>query len=228
MDLSALKSSFRNQSGDHGVPALWDDPTVTAFLNEGEREAAERARLLYDLTTPAVCRVELLPDTRHYPLHHTIFDVRMAALTPAGGRQRLLCRAGDDPMQRALMRERAGWADFFATEVMTGNGATGLHLTIDRAPTEAGGFLMLSAYRHPLVDMEDDTDEPEIPERYHPGLVHWALHRAYQTRDMEGSAAQRSAFHEAEFVKLFGDRQDANVMRKQARHRPTVVRPARF
>ena len=60
MDLSALIDEFRNQSGDHGVPAFWPDPTVTAFLNRAEHEAAERAKLLPDKTTASVVNVPLV------------------------------------------------------------------------------------------------------------------------------------------------------------------------
>jgi hypothetical protein len=51
---------------------------------------------------------------------------------------------------------------------------------------------------------------------------------AYQTRDMEGSASQRAVHHEAEFIKRFGVRDDANVVRKKVRHRAPRVRPLRF
>ena len=42
------------------------------------------------------------------------------------------------------------------------------------------------------------------------------------------SASQRAVHAEAEFIKRFGERHDANVMRKKRRHRAPVVRPARF
>jgi hypothetical protein len=87
--------------------------------------------------------------------------------------------------------------------------------------------LRLEVFRYPLLEMEQG-DEPEIAERHRAGLVHWVLKRCYETRDMEGSAPQRAALHEAEFEKLFGIRDNAETMRKRRRHRAPVVRPQRF
>src|SRR5690606_21329052 len=124
---------------------------------------------------------------------------------------------------------RAGWPrGFDVYGEPTGNGLT---LRVDRAPNEAGGQLLLEVDRYPLTPMRlaTDNDEgnltPEIAPRHHDGLVHWALFVAYSTRDMEGAAPQRAAQHEAEFIKRFGIREDANVMRKKRRHRAPVCRP---
>lgn len=232
MDLSALIARFRTLSGDHGVPALWPDSEVIGFLNEAEREAAERARLLYDKATPEVVTIELLPDQREYRLHPAVFDVEAIGLIrPGGDRGWPVCRADEADMRWSLQNRPnlSGWAKYFYVYgEPSGDGALGKFLVLDRVPGEAGGRLQLEVYRYPLQDMEDGDDEPEIGPRHHDALVHWALHVAYMTRDMEGSAAQRAAVHEAEFAKRFGLRDDANVMRKKVRHRAPVVRPARF
>lgn len=232
MDLSALIARFRTLSGDHGVPALWPDAEVTAFLNEAEREAAERARLLYDKTTPAVVEIDLLPDVREYRLHPKIFDVEAIGLQrPGGDRRWPVCRADEGDMRWSVSRRPnlSGWAGFFFVYGDTdGTGTEGKHLVLDRKPQEAGGKLLLEVYRYPLTDLVDPDDEPEIGPRHHDALVHWALHVAYQTRDMEGSASARAQHHEVEFAKRFGLRDDANVVRKKVRHRAPVVRPQRF
>lgn len=232
MDLSALIARFRTLSGDHGVPALWPDAEVTAFFNEAEREAAERAKLLYDKTTPAVVEIDLLPDVREYRLHPKIYDVEAIGLErPGGDRLWPVCRADEGDMRWSVSNRPnlTGWAGhFFVYGDTTGDDALGKHLVLDRKPTEPGGKLLLEVYRYPLVDMEDGTDEPEIGPRHHDALVHWALYVAYQTRDMEGSASQRAQHHEVEFAKRFGLRDDANVVRKKVRHRAPVVRPQRF
>ncbi len=232
MNLSALISSFRILSGDHGVPAFWSDAQVTQYLNNAEREAAERARLLYDKTTPEVVELVLLPSVREYRLHPSIFDVSAASLRrPGGNRTCPVERASEEDMRWSLIHRPnlSGWGTYFTIYGdASGDGTLGKHLIIDRLPSEAGGILFLEAYRYPLVEMEDGEDEPEIGPRYHPAMVHWALKEAYETRDVEGNSDQRAAKHEAEFDKAFGIRDDANIARKKVRHRAPVVRPARF
>jgi hypothetical protein len=213
---------------------LWPDGDVTGFLNEAEREAAERARLLYDKTTPEVVEIELLPDVREYRLHPKVWDVEAASLQRPGANNDslwTLCRADEDDMRWSINQRPnlSGWAKYFLVYGdTTGDEGEGKFLILDRKPSEAGGTLHIEVYRYPLVDMEDGEDEPEIAPRHHDGLVHWALHVAYQTRDMEGSASQRAVHHEAEFIKRFGVRDDANVVRKKVRHRAPRVRPLRF
>ena len=228
MDLSALIDEFRNQSGDHGVPAFWPDPTVTAFLNRAEHEAAERAKLLPDKTTPAVVNVPLVVGQTDYRLHPSIFDVVGVWLSRGGTDPRRwpVCRSleGDISYRQERFPTAAGWAREFDVYGEPGN----LTLRLDRAPNEAGGSLRLEVYRYPLIELEACDDEPEIPPRHHDGLVYWALKVAYTTRDIEGSASERAVNAENEFIRRFGERHDANVMRKKRRHRAPVVRPARF
>ena len=228
MDLSALIDEFRNQSGDHGVPAFWPDPTVTAFLNRAEHEAAERAKLLPDKTTASVVNVPLVIGQTDYLLHPSIFDVVGVWLSRGGtdSRRWQVCRSleGDISYDQQHRPTQAGWAREFDVYGEPGQ----LRLRLDRAPAEAGGSLQLEVYRYPLMEMEDGGDEPEIAPRHHDGLIYWALKIAYETRDMEGSASARAVHAEAEFIKRFGERHDANVMRKKRRHRAPVVRPARF
>lgn len=234
MDLSELIARFRVLSGDHGVPPLWDDEEVTRLLNEAEREAAERARLLIDDESVEVTQIALMPGVRRYRLHPKVFDVESASIQRANalhGERKPLCRSDAATMGDLIARRPnfSGWADTFVVRGQpSGDGFEGMFIELDRKPMEAGGILFLSTYRYPLADMEAPTDEPEIPPRDHDALVHWALATAYSTRDMEGSASQRAVTHEAEFIKRFGERDDANVRRKKVRHRAPVTRPLRW
>lgn len=229
MDLTALISSYRELSGDHGVPAFRTDAQVAALLSEGQREAAQRARLLPDKTTPAVVDVALVEDQYDYPLHASIFDVVAVWLdngtTPT--RRRKLDRALEGDISAAQQRGGfGGWARSF--DVMGEPGS--MILRLDRAPNAAGGALKLEVFRYPLLALTTASmgASPEIAPNHHRGLVHWALKCVYETRDLEISAPDRARYHEGEFIKLFGERDDANVMRQKRRHRAPVVRPARF
>lgn len=229
MNLTELISSYRDLSGDHGVPAFRKDAQVAAYLTEGEREAAERGRLLPDKTTSAVVNVTLVEDQFDYLLHASIFDVVAVWLdngsTPT--RRRMVNRWLEGDISAAQERTNAaGWARGFDVSGEPGM----LRLRLDRAPTESGGSLKLEVFRYPLNPLTTASmnASPEIAPRHHPGLVHWALKCAYQTRDMELGASERAKLHEDEFTRLFGIREDANVMRKKRRHRAPIVRPARF
>ena len=146
MDLSALIDEFRNQSGDHGVPAFWPDPTVTAFLNRAEHEAAERAKLLPDKTTASVVNVPLVIGQTDYLLHPSIFDVVGVWLSRGGTdpRRWQVCRSleGDISYDQQHRPTQAGWAREFDVYGEPGN----LTLRLDRAPNEAGGPLRLVVY----------------------------------------------------------------------------------
>lgn len=231
MNRAELIASFRKESGDRGVPAFWPDDDVSGFLDQGQNEAAERARLLPDRLTEAVTRIELVTGQREYRIHPKIFDVVAASIQrPGGDRRWPICLTSGDGMRNSVDRfpSRSGWASsFYVYGSGNGEGTLGKFLTLDRTPTETGGYLHLDVYRYPLEKLVD-SDYPEIEPRYHPAIVHWALKVAYETRDMEYGASDRSKFHEAEFEKLIGERQDANVMRKHLRHRAGRVRPARF
>lgn len=223
---------FRTLAGDHGVPPFYPDSDIRDWLNEAEREAAERARLLTDTTTIAVVRIPLEVGQREYFLHPKVFDVEAVSLQrDTGDRRYPVLRASQADIEWSVNNRPnlSGWGDNFTVYgEASGSGTRGKRIIIDRKPDKPDGFLWVSAVRYPLVDMEDGDDEPEISPRHHDGLVDWALHRAYSTRDMEFGADRRAAAHEAKFIERFGQRADANVMRKQVRHRAPRVRPIRL
>lgn len=233
MDLRALENRFRTLSGDHGQPPLFTQSEVYDWANEAEREAAERGRLLADHTTEDVVQVALIAGQREYILHPKVIDVESARIQRPGsnGGTRPLCIATLDDMRWGIENRPnlSGWADaFYIYGEPSGDGFDGIHLVLDRKPEQNGGILFMHVYRYPLLDMEAPDDEPEISPRHHDGLIDWMLHRAYSTRDMEGSASARADRHAAAFEARFGVRRNANVTRKQRRHRPSVVKPLRW
>ncbi len=233
MDLSELLNTFRGRAGDRGVPPLYPDETAIPWANEAEREAAERARLLYDRTTPEVVLIPLLVGQGEYFLHPSVFDVDTVDLKRPGETDRYWTvnrdRYGSLFGGLTHRPNRAGWAEWWAVYGdATGDGALGKRLLLDRKPSVVDGELRLGVYRYPLVEMEDPGDEPEIAPRHHAGMIDWMLHRAYLTRDQEAEARVRSAEHLAMFTARFGERADANVARKQLRHRAPRVRMNRW
>lgn len=227
MNLLLLRNDFRRVAGDRGVPPIWPNDDVIRWLNEAVAEAATRAFLLNDRTTAAVCEVTLVPDQIEYQLHPSVLNIESVDVEQPGGRTRGATVATYDEIRAChnYSPNLRGWGRRWH---LYGEGNNGPRLILDRAPGEAGGKLLLSVFRLPLVPMEDDADEPEIHPRHHDGLLDWALFRAYSVRDIEAFAPQRAAGHEQAFTRRFGERMTANVQRKHKRHRAPVCRPIAF
>lgn len=235
MELRDLISEFRSVTGDHGTPPLWDDQRLARLFSEAEREAAIRAKLLRDSSTAACCVYPILQDQAVYTLHPKVWDidphsVSMTRPNPTSpqyaNRRWPVCLAQLTAEPYIIAEQlRGGWGDeFFLYDEPSGDGVRGIRLMLNRKPTQDGGSLYLSVYRLPLFDLESSSDEPEIAEQHHLGLVNWVAFRAYSTRDIEGSADDRATRHLQLFVNQFGERMSADVLRKRRRHRAVKCR----
>lgn len=224
MNLGDLIQRTRQRLDDKKEPFLWSDDDLTAYLNEAVNEAAERARLITDLTTTAVTLIPLVPDVRQYELHPSVIDVVGAAIvsdgSPLPGRR--LKRIGDAWPTRFY----TGWADFYSVAL---RGPLAV-LTIDRAVQDflPAAVLHLAVQRRPLVPMVDPADIPELPESTHADLTYWAAYMAFDTRDNDSGDTSKAATNEARFTAKFGQKIDYNVRRKQLRHQATVCIPIPF
>ena len=67
-----------------------------------------------------------------------------------------------------------------------------------------GGELKTRCCRLPLTPMNSINDTPEIPARYHDGLVHGICHKAFLKHDTETLDKTASADQEALFSGYFG------------------------
>lgn len=226
--LADLIATFRTRADDRAVPQLWSDAEITGLANEAESEAAERSRCLKDSTTPAVCQVVLVPDQQEYPLDARVIDVADCRVRGIRG---ALGRAADE-----VVLYHCPHAPGIPQRYALYQTGAGLVLVLDRPAPDPdalpvpgyGGKLDLTVYRRPLNQLVDPEDVPEIPAPRHTDLIHGMLARAYETRDADASDTSRAATHEARFTLAFGEKIDANVRRKQLRHRPPVVKPAHF
>ena len=60
MNVEAFIGEFRRVMADTAVPYLWSDEEVVTYLNDAVKEACERALLIEDRITTAVCSVALV------------------------------------------------------------------------------------------------------------------------------------------------------------------------
>lgn len=221
MNLEALIAQAREALADEVEPCLWSDEALVGYFNEAIQEACERALLIQDMTTPAVCRVEVLAGQALYRLHPCVLRVDRAML--AG---RLLDESSIESLDATMghWEARAGQPRQFVFMQTVGAGHPALQLV--PIPT-AAGEISLRVYRGPLarLDVASKAESPEIPVRHHHKLVNWVARCAFLRPDADGHDAGRAQLHESYFERDFGARPDANVQRKRRDKRPRLVKP---
>jgi len=187
---------FRIQNNDLEAPYKWSDEALFLYLNEAEKEAARRARLLIDSTTAAVCTINVLANTPSYPLHESVIFVRRAKLA---SRNRPLQQISHLDLDDTGMdwESATGTIEAYMTDFETDT------LRLWRTPLVVD-TLSLTVVRTPLTPMNDVTDTPEIKSRYHEKLVHWMRYRAYSIDDDEIKDTSKAAAAYSLFEEEFG------------------------
>lgn len=214
-----LVTKFRQLSQDEVTPYLWEDDFVLDCLNEAEREAADRARFLFDDR----CSVDVTAGQDTYAVSPKIIDIARAAFAVEGEDRRppvplkLYDRLELDWRARPRSRHEAGlpWGRPFGL-IHDGDGAV-----VIVPPPKKDGTLLLEAYRLPFRDFDMDT-EPEIPCLHHAALVDWALFRAFSIPDADEANERLAAYYSDRFDRYFGRRVDARKRRMQRMNKPHV------
>lgn len=164
---------------------LFKDTTVLRHLNEAQRIMCRRAWVLEDLTTAAICQIQMLLDTQDYALHRTILHVKSARLSDSDidlGRvgyndNHLYANSYHvDPDfwdQNAITTENSGRPQRYSVDMGT------RVLRVRRKPDATAALLTLNmnVVRLPLTTLDPGTDpnsEPEIPEEHHLDLTLYA------------------------------------------------------
>lgn len=223
MEASALRAEYRRRADDLAEPPLVSDEQVFAMLSEGEREACMREVALFDCDTAETCSYAVAADAASVTLDARVLRVDHAAFTPTGATQS--CRVeltGIDAIREA--RETRGGTVVASRPSLAAHSAKRT-LTLHPAPS-AGGTLRLDVYRLPLYDIEDGSDEPEIPDEHHLGLVDWVLYRVYSTKDGELEDPPRAAQALADFTARFGQRRNADAQRRHRERRRVTTKPS--
>lgn len=219
MKVEDFITEFRDAVADHVVPPFWSDAEIVRYLNEAVQEACERAKLIEDRSTAAVCSIPLQAGESTYPLHPSVFEIKR--LTYRG-------RPLDETSVEELDEDSPGWKNrsgqprCFIFEQASGIRPAQVRLV--PTPT-AADTIALTVFRGALKPLSADitTSKPEIHERFHLRLMDWMLHRAYLKQDADAFDRNKAAESLGLFVQAFGERPDANVQRKQRDRRPPVV-----
>lgn len=211
MNLTQLIKVARQRLDDlSATPYLWSRAELVEYANDAEREACRRARLIVDSTTAAICQIALVSGTDTYALDDRVIFIKRVKLT---GHVTPLGRAHSADLDE----QRPGWEDDTGVPLAyVPNMDTN---TFRPYPSPDASYTAnLTVIRTPLAEMADGDDEPEIPGRYHLGLVHWMVHRAYSKHDSQTlnpkAAAEAADMFEAEFGKRSSAQDEAWIARE--------------
>lgn len=214
MTLADLIAQFRSDAVDAVTPYLWSDTDVKRLLNEAEQEAAIRAKLLFDDSTPSICEITTAAGVASYLLNALVHDIERAYITDASDAVVAFLGMAD---RLELDRTKPDWRT--ETREPTALIRDDRRLRFDCLP-EAAYTLKLEVYRLPKQDMVANEDYPEIAAVHHRHLVQWALFRAYSQPDAETQDGTKALRAEAEFTRIFGPRPDASLRRRQQANKP--------
>lgn len=219
MELEQIILEVRRRADDEVGPHLISTQAIIGWTNEAEREACLRADLLFDDSTPDVTDIAVAAGESQFALHPKVQRIVSATFNrDDGGRPKPLDLRGLDWI------EERSWHPAHNTgrpDVIAHDGRNTLHLW---PRPGVAGTLRLSVYRLPLIDMEDPSDEPEIAEHLHEGLIDWIMHRAFGVKDSENYDPQRSEAALAKFEERFGIRNTARVLRQRNERRRVTTR----
>lgn len=210
MTLTELIRRFRTLSNDRVAPYFWSDADVTDWLNDAQRQACIRGRLLREDDLDAVCLIPLVLAKKTYVLHPAVYEIINIRMI----------RGTDRPLDRDIVSSE--WLDGKLSDWRNQVGDSRFVIQNDttiRVVGEpiVGDALKLECYRLPIEVLEDGDDEPEIHSAHHEHLIQWALHKAFSIPDADSFDANRSDQAEESFTRYFGRLPDAD-MRRVTRH----------
>jgi len=206
MTLQDLIARFRVLAADKAQPPLWSDAEVTMWLNDAQRQACIRGRLIREDENKAVCLISMQEGKQTYKLHPKVYEIINLRFVGASR-----ARPAVIVSREWLDNERPSWRDDNYPPELVIQDDTTIRIV---GSAVVGEVLQLECYRLPLEDMVQGDDEPEIHEAHHEHLVQWALHKAFSVVDADGFDARRSAQAEDEFTRYFGLMPDADLRRK--------------
>lgn len=220
MTRSDLVREFRLFTQDTVAPYLWETADILRWLEEAEREAAVRGRLLHESSDPDICSIAVSSGRATYPLHPLLYELDHIAFRGEGEQGRCRLRLVSQEWLDHLLPD---WRDRSGRPEYAIQGETSIRLV----PTpDAAGTVLLEGYRLPVspepeVDPAPDDETEglgattfEIHQAHHRNLLDWALYRAYSVPDAETLDLGRAVDAERAFTAYFGRRPDADLRRQ--------------
>lgn len=178
-------------------PYLWSSDEFRGFLGEAQIEAVRRAHLLVDSTSP-LTQPDVIAGDLLVALDPRVISVRRVRTASRG---RALVRKS----ARDMDCEVPGWEDATPSCPIVFIPDYESNKLALWPPSKDDDTLRLTVIREPLSLISEDSDELEIPPRYHLSLLYWVSYRAYMKPDADtlnpGEAKAALEHFEAEFGK---------------------------
>lgn len=208
MNLKQLINRFRRDALDILDPPLCADADIIDWLNEAEREAAIRARLLLEDSNPGLCSIKVDAGAAVYRLHPKVYEIVHQSFVP--DTTHAPCTL-DIITREKLDRVRPHWREL---PVADPRWLIQTDTSVRLVPTPIhGGNLRIEAYRLPMKDMCSPIDAPEIHEAHHIKLIQWGLFKAFGRPDSDLLDAARAQAAYVAFEGYFGVRPDVDLRR---------------
>jgi len=196
---------------DTKVPYFVEDLDAIIYLNEAENEAARRASLLVDSTSPEVIYSVFAGDSV-VQISSKIISIRRMILT-----------SSSVPLKKRLAREMdefaPGWSNSTNTSTPTSAVMDYESNSVFLYPKpDADNELRMTVVREPLIYMTNDANVPEIPARYHFSLIEWMKYRTFSEEDSDMFDQKLAEIALARFEKEFGEGRGAINERFEFEH----------
>jgi len=192
MNSTELIDLYRAEMRDTEEPYLISDAALYSYLDDAHKWFCRLTEGIEDSRTPAVARVEIVPDTEWYDISPLILKIRQAHRMDTGAPVEL------------VSAERASKLDlrFDGRKGPLRYLVTGMGRNTVRAwpmPNETV-TLELNTFRLPLSPITDAGDqELEIDDQHHRHLLLWMKHLAYDNHDVEMFDRRKSDDYKAKF-----------------------------
>ena len=207
MNLADLIRRFRVLANDKAQPYLFDGDDVADWLNDAQRQACIRGRLLREDANPLLCSIALTAGKNTYALHPAVYELIDLRIAPTdGGRTRPLAIVS----REWLGANDPDWRDSDREVRHVIQADTSIRVV---GRVETGDVLRLECYRLPIKALETDADKPEIHQAHHEHLIQWALAQAFSVVDAETLDPRRAQEAEGNFTRYFGPLPDSDMRR---------------
>jgi len=211
VNVRKILDSYRMAIRDTKVPYFVEDLDAIIYLNEAENEAARRASLLVDSTSPEVIYSVFAGDSV-VQISSKIISIRRMILT-----------SSSVPLKKRLAREMdefaPGWSNSTNTSTPTSAVMDYESNSVFLYPKpDADNELRMTVVREPLIYMTNDANVPEIPARYHFSLIEWMKYRTFSEEDSDMFDQKLAEIALARFEKEFGEGRGAINERFEFEH----------
>ncbi len=186
MNTTELKDYFRSQVRDMVKPYLWSDEEVMVYMNDAQNMFCRLSSFTIPDATSSVTQVAVTAGEQYSDIDSSIITVRSATLL---SNRRKLDVVSPEDLDRVVRTDYNYYTRLL--DDLTPGPVTAIVIGIEpglvrwaRVP-EVDDTVALSVYRRPLLNLDAEGQDLEIPAEHHIHLVQWMRHLALQKTDAD-------------------------------------------